>query len=281
MERSATPRRLCRSNAVRIALSGAALVLLFAAALVAAVWTPYPVDGIAIGNRFAAMSPEFPLGTDQYGRDLVSMLMAGATTSLGVAAAAVLIGVVVGSVAGLAAAVSGGFASAFLMRTNDLIFAFPALIVAAILATVFGPGAMNAVIAIGVFNIPVFARLTAASARQLLARDFADAARLAGKSEARIAVEHIAPNVAPLIATQAATQFAVAILAEAGLSYVGLGAQPPAVSWGRMLAEAQTLVALAPQLALWPGLAIAASVFAVTAFGEALRARLDPREARR
>ena len=112
------------------------------------------------------------------------------------------------------------------------------------------------------------------------ARGGVDAARLAGKSEARIALEHVLPNAAPIIATQAATLFAVGILAEAGLSYVGLGAQPPAVSWGRMLAEAQTLVALAPQLALWPGLAIAITVFAGTAFGEALRARLDPRAAR-
>ncbi|MEM8663891.1 MAG: ABC transporter permease, partial [Pseudomonadota bacterium] len=230
---------------MRFALSTAALVLVCAAALLAAVWTPYPVDGIEISDRFAAMSAANPLGTDQYGRDMVSMLMAGATTSLGVAAAAVFIGVTLGSLAGLTAAAAGGVARGALMRTSDLIFAFPALIVAAILATVFGPGAMNAVVAIGIFNIPVFALITAASARQLLVRDFADAARLAGKSEARIAVEHIAPNIAPIIATQAATQFAVAILAEAGLSYVGLGVQPPAVSWGRMLAEAQTLVALA------------------------------------
>ncbi|MEM9222622.1 MAG: ABC transporter permease [Pseudomonadota bacterium] len=262
---------------MRLALSTAAVAIFLVAAFIGAMWTPHPVDGVAIANRFQGFSGAFPLGTDQYGRDMVSMLMAGATTSLGVAAAAVLIGVFFGTVAGLAAAASGGLANVALMRTSDLVFAFPALIVAAILATAFGPGAMNAIVAIGIFNVPVFARLTAASARQLFARDFADAARLAGKSESRIALEHIAPNVAPIIATQAATQFAVAVLAEAGLSYVGLGAQPPTVSWGRMLAEAQTLVAIAPQLALWPGLAIAACVFAVTAFGETLRAALDPR----
>lgn len=264
---------------MRLALSAAVLAALGAMALLAAFWTPYPVDGVAIAQRFGPLSASHPFGTDQYGRDTLSMLMAGARTSLGVAAAAVTIGAGIGCAAGLAAAAAGGFARTLLMRTSDLVFAFPALITAAILATLFGPGAFVAVIAIGVFNIPVFARLTAASAGTLFARDFADAARLAGKSEARIAVEHIAPNVAPLVATQAATQFAVAILAEAGLSYVGLGAQAPAVSWGRMLAEAQTLVALAPQLALWPGLAIAVSVFAVTSFGEALRVRLDPRAA--
>ena len=265
---------------MRLFLSAAVLAALGAAALLALVWTPYPVDGVAIAERFKAMSAAHPLGTDQYGRDTLSMLMAGARTSLGVAAAAVAIGAVLGCTAGLAAAASGGFAQTVLMRGSDLVFAFPALITAAILATVFGPGAFNAVIAIGLFNVPVFARLTAASGRQLLARDFADAARLAGKSEGRIALEHVLPNAAPIIATQAATLFAVGILAEAGLSYVGLGAQPPTVSWGRMLAEAQTLVALKPQLALWPGIAIAVTVFAGTAFGEALRARLDPRAAR-
>ena len=262
---------------MRFALAAGVVVTLLALAVLAAFWTPYPIDGVAIADRFAPISARHFLGTDQYGRDMLSMLMAGATTSLGVAAAAVLIGVGLGSLVGLAAAAAGGLVSRVLMRTSDVIFAFPALIVAAILATLFGPGAMNAVIAIGVFNIPVFARLTSATSRRLFALDFCDAARLAGKSEARIALEHVAPNIAPVIATQAATQFAVAILAEAGLSYVGLGAQPPAVSWGRMLAEAQTLVAIAPQLAVWPGLAITVTVFAVTAFGEALRRELDPR----
>ncbi|MEM8551542.1 MAG: ABC transporter permease, partial [Pseudomonadota bacterium] len=149
----------------------------------------------------------------------------------------------------------------------------------AILAAVFGPSAAAAVVAIAVFNIPVFARLAASGARQLMAREFVDAARLAGKGRVRIAAEHIAPNVAPILLTQAATQFAIAILAEAGLSYVGLGVQPPTVSWGRMLAEAQTLVAIAPQLAIWPGLAIALSVFAITGASEAMRKHLDPRGA--
>ncbi|WMS40806.1 ABC transporter permease [Acuticoccus sp. MNP-M23] len=262
-------------------MSGSVLALFAIAALVAAFWTPHPVDGVDIANRFAAASARFPLGTDQYGRDVLSMLLAGAKTSLGVAAASIAIGVSVGAALGLLAAAAGGVLDAAIMRFSDLVFAFPALIIAVILATAFGPGVFGAIIAIGVFNIPVFARLTAASARPLFTRDFADAARLAGKSEARIALEHVAPNVAPIILTQCATQLAVAILAEASLSYVGLGAQAPTVSWGRMLAEAQTLVALAPQLAIWPGLAIAVSVFAITSFGETLRARLDPQAARR
>ncbi|MCF3936587.1 ABC transporter permease [Acuticoccus sp. M5D2P5] len=262
---------------MRTALALSVLCVFAVGAILAIWWTPYPVDTMAIANRFAGPSLAHPLGTDQYGRDLLSMLMVGARTSLGVAAAAIAIGVAFGAPLGLLAAASDGIAGALVMRVNDIIFAFPALIVAVILTTSFGPGAMNAVFAIGVFNIPVFARLTASSARRILALDFIDAARLSGKGKVRIALEHVAPNIAPIILTQATTQFAIAILAEAGLSYVGLGAQPPSVSWGRMLNEAQTLVALAPQLAVWPGLAIAVAVLTVTTLGEALRRRLDPR----
>lgn len=255
----------------------AGMALIVVVALIAPWWTPWPVDGVDIAGRFASPSAVHPLGTDQYGRDLVSMLMAGASISLGVAAAAVMIGVGLGTPVGLFAASVPGWRGALVERAGDVVFAFPALIVAAMLTTAFGPGAMNAIIAIGVFNVPVFARITAAGARQVLALDFIDAARLAGKSRARIAAEHVLPNVAPVVVTQAVTQFAVAMLAEAGLSYVGLGVQPPAVSWGRMLAEAQTLVAIAPQLSVWPGLSIFAAVLAATAVGDALRMRLDPR----
>ncbi len=254
--------------------------LMAAIAMLAVVWTPYAVDTVDVANRFAGGSLEHPLGTDQYGRDVVSMLMAGAATSLGVGLGAVLIGVVCGVPLGLAAASLTGWRASVIMRGNDLVFAFPALITAAILTTLTGPRAINALVAIGIFNTPVFARLAANSARQVLALDFVAVARLAGKGRARIAVEHVLPNIAPVILTQAATQFAVAVLAEAGLSYVGLGAQPPAVSWGRMLAEGQTLIVLAPQLALWPGIAIALSVLAATVLGEGLRRRLDPRLAR-
>ncbi|WP_420393381.1 ABC transporter permease [Acuticoccus sp.] len=258
-------------------LAAIVVAIVGAAAIVALAWTPHAVDGIDVAGRFGAPSLAHPLGTDHYGRDLVSMLMAGASTSLGVAAGAILVGVGVGAPLGLAAAASGRFVGGALMRASDVVFAFPALIVAAMLSTFTGPSALNALVAIGLFNVPVFLRLTAATARSVLTLDFIDAARLAGKGEARIAAEHVAPLVAPVVVTQASTQFAVAILAEAGLSYVGLGAQPPTVSWGRMLAEAQTMMALAPQLAVWPGLAIAVTVLSVTTLGEAFTRSLDPR----
>ncbi len=208
-----------------IVLAGAVVAVIVAAAVIATVWTPYPVDGFDMANRFALPSLTHPLGTDQYGRDVVSMLMAGARTSLGVAAGAVVIGVGIGAPLGLAAAGSGRWGRSALMLGGDIVFAFPALIVAAILTTFRGPGSANALIAIGIFYIPVFMRLVAASARRVLSLDFVDAARLSGKGPVRIALEHVAPLVAPIVMTQAATQFAIAILIEAGLSYVGLGAQ--------------------------------------------------------
>lgn len=247
------------------------------AALLSVVWTPYPVNVVDIAARFSPASLDHPLGTDQYGRDVASMLMAGSATSLGVAGAAVAIGLFGGIPLGLASAIGPAILDRAIMRFCDLTFAFPALITAALIAAIIGPSAAGAALAIGVFNVPVFARLSAATARSLVVMDFVAVARLAGKGRARIALEHVLPNALPVLLTQAATQFAVAILAEAGLSYVGLGAQPPTVSWGRMLAEAQTLITLSPALAVWPGLAIAASVLSVVTIGERLRKRLDPR----
>jgi peptide/nickel transport system permease protein len=157
------------------------------------------------------------------------------------------------------------------------VFAFPALLIAVLITAVFGPGAVNAIIAIGIFNIPVFARLSRAAALTLWNREFIMAARVAGKGSARISVEHILPNIANTLIVQATIQFALGILAEAALAYVGLGAQPPIPSWGKMLADAQTLISLAPHLALVPGLAIVLMVLGVNLLGDGLRDVLDPR----
>ena len=163
------------------------------------------------------------------------------------------------------------------MRGNDLIFAFPSLVIAILITAVFGPSALNAIIAIGIFNIPVFARVSRAGALSLWTLDYIRAARVAGKSRTRISAEHILPNIANLLIVQGTIQFSLGILAEAGLSYVGLGAQPPTASWGRMLAEAQTFVTLAPHVALAPGLAIVATVLGLNLLGDGLRDALDPR----
>ncbi len=230
-------------------IAGALLVGLFAgAALLSLVWTPYDVTGVSITDRLQTPGGAHPLGTDHFGRDILSMIMVGARTSIAVAVVvAVGIGMALGVPLGLAAAASGrGWIDEAIMRANDLAFAFPSLVIAILITAVFGPGAINAIIAIGIFNIPVFARITRGAALSLWTREFILAARVAGKDRARISLEHILPNVANLLIVQGTIQFSLGILAEAALSYVGLGAQPPIPSWGRMLADAQTLVAIAP-----------------------------------
>jgi len=263
----------------RSLMIGAALALIFiAGGFLSLIWTPYAIDGVDIPNKMLLPTAAHWLGTDHLGRDILSMIMVGAQTSIAVAVLAVGIGMGVGIPLGLtAAARAGGWLDEFIMRGNDLVFAFPSLVIAILITAVFGPGAVNAIIAIGIFNIPVFARLTRGAALSLWQRDFILAARVSGKSGLRISVEHILPNITSLMIVQGTIQFSLGILAEAGLSYVGLGAQPPIPSWGRMLAESQTLVSLAPQLALIPGLAIVLTVLGLNLMGDGLRDMLDPR----
>ena len=256
------------------ALSGLALV----AALLSFVWTPYDHSAMNIPAKLQTPNAAHWLGTDHFGRDILSMIMVGARTSIAVAIVAVGIGVGLGVPLGLwAAARQGGWVDEVIMRGNDLIFAFPSLVIAILITAVFGAGAINAIIAIGIFNIPVFARVTRGGALPLWAREFILSARVAGKGAARISVEHILPNIANLLIVQATIQFSLGILAEAALSYVGLGAQPPTPSWGRMLADAQTLVSIAPHMALIPGGAIIVTVLGLNLLGDGLRDRLDPR----
>jgi peptide/nickel transport system permease protein len=194
---------------------------------------------------------------------------------VGVALLSVIIGVFVGVPLGLLAAARRGAIDELIMRGNDLVFAFPSLLLAILITAVFGPGAVNAIIAIGIFNIPVFARVTRGGALQLWTRDYCLAARVAGKGSMRISVEHVLPNLVGLLAVQGTIQFSLGVIAEAGLSYVGLGAQPPTPSWGRMLNEAQTLTALAPSLALFPGVAVLLFVLGLNLLGDGLRQRRE------
>ncbi len=284
---------------------GVVLTLIFTAgALFSFIWTPFAVDGVDIPNRLrcppvqdwisglnfpgwgynwfsswqCTSAPQFVLGTDHFGRDVLSMVMVGARTSIAVAFVAVGIGIVLGVPLGLAAAArSGSLIDEIIMRTNDLVFAFPALLIAILITAVFGPSAVNAIIAIGIFNVPVFARLTRGAALSLWTREFVMAARVAGKGPVLISFEHILPNVLNLLIVQGTIQFSLGILAEAALSYVGLGAQPPIPSWGRMLAEAQTMIAIAPHLALFPGFAIVLTVLGLNLMGDGLRDIFDPK----
>lgn len=258
---------------------GAVLTLVFAgAAVLSFIWVPYDVAVLNIANKIKPPSGAHLLGTDHFGRDILSMIMVGARTSIAVALVAVGIGMGLGVPLGLAAAARrGGWLDELIMRGNDLVFAFPSLLIAIMITAVFGASALNAIIAIGIFNIPVFARLVRGAALSLWTRDYVLAARVAGKGAVRISWEHILPNITNLLIVQGTIQFSLGILAEAGLSYVGLGAQPPLPSWGRMLADSQTMISFAPHMALFPGLAILLTVLGLNLMGDGLRDLLDPR----
>ena len=258
---------------------GSMLSLLFlSAALVSFLWTPFDVTEIDITNKLKTPGQIYWLGTDHFGRDILSMIMVGARTSIAVALVAVGIGIVIGTPLGLlSASRKGGWIDELIMRGNDLVFAFPSLVIAILITAVFGAGALNAIIAIGIFNIPVFARITRGAALSIWEKEFILAARVAGKSTTRISYEHILPNVMNLLIVQGTIQFSLGILAEAGLSYVGLGAQPPMPSWGRMLADAQTMVSFAPHLALIPGTAIILTVLGLNLMGDGMRDIFDPK----
>jgi len=258
---------------------GVVLTLIFTSgALISFVWTPFDVTILDIPNRLKGPSGLNWFGTDHFGRDIFSMIMVGARTSIAVAFVAVGIGVVLGVPLGLLAALNKGrLLDEIIMRSNDLVFAFPALLIAIMITAVFGPSAINAIIAIGIFNVPVFARLARGAALSLWTREFVLAAQVAGKGGMRISGEHILPNILNLLIVQGTIQFSLGILAEAALSYVGLGAQPPIPSWGRMLADAQTMISFAPHMALFPGFAIVFTVLGLNLMGDGLRDIFDPR----
>ena len=250
-------------------------------ALVSFAWTPYDVADLVVSDRMKPPSGAHWFGTDHFGRDILSMIMVGSRNSIAVALVAVGIGMGIGVPLGCWAAARGGWLDEAIMRLNDIVFAFPALLSAIMIPAIFGPGAVNAIIAIGIFNIPVFARVSRAGALALWPREFILAARASGKGATLITVEHIFPNIANLLLVQGTIQFALGVLAEAGLSYLGLGAQPPMPSWGRMLFDAQTRMVVAPYMAIFPGLAIVVTVLGLNLLGDGLSDVLDPKLRRR
>jgi peptide/nickel transport system permease protein len=260
---------------------GALLCLLvLGAALLSLVWTPWSAYEIDVAAKLRPPSAAHWLGTDVLGRDIVSLLLVGARATILVGIIAVGIGLTCGVCLGLIAAAQRGWTEELIMRFSDFTFAFPAVLSAIMLAAVIGPGMVTSITAIGIFQIPVFVRVTRGSAGAIWAREFILAARAAGKGRVRITIEHVLPNILSILIVQATIQFALAILAEAALSYLGLGTQPPQPSWGRMLNDAQTLLFQSPSLAVYPGAAIALAVLGLNLLGDGLRDLLDPRLAR-
>jgi peptide/nickel transport system permease protein len=268
-------RRLLSHPSLVIGLSATVIFLLIG--LLSLVWTPYPIEQIDIARRYLGPTAAHWLGTDNLGRDMLSLVMAGTWTSFLVAAVAVAIGVGIGVPLGLAAAAWGGAVEWLVLRLTDFVFAFPAVIVAILITTLIGPGAVNAIVAIGIFNIPVFARVARGGALSIATLDFVAAGRLAGLGNALIAWRHLLPNIMSLIIVQGTIQMSLGILAEAGLSYIGLGTQPPATSLGLMLRDAQGVFLIHPWLTLLPGLSIVLIVIALNIAGDGLRDAIDPR----
>lgn len=263
--------------ATAVWIGGAMVVIAVGAAALSLAWMPYPPDQIDVLTRLESPSAAHWLGTDAFGRDLASRILAGARSALWVGFASVFLGLGLGTALGLAASTLSAWSEEVLSRAADFLFAFPAVLSAILLAGIFGAGTTSAILAIALFNIPVFARVTRSAAAVLWRREFVHAAQAMGKSRLRITLDHVLPNLAGLLVVQASASFAVAILAEAALSYLGLGVQPPEASWGRMLYEARTYLGPAPHLAVFPGLALGMVVLGVNLLGDGLRDRLDPR----
>ena len=249
-------------------------LLLAAAALLSLFWSPYPPADIDIPNKLQGPSSAHWLGTDSLGRDIGSQLLVGAQNSIVVGVIAVGMGLAVGVALGCLASAKRGWVEELVMRASDFTFAFPALLSAIMLTAIYGPGLVMSIVAIGIFNIPVFARITRGAANVVWAREYILAARAAGRGGLRITLDHVLPNIANQLIVQITISFATAILAEAALSYVGLGTQPPQPSWGRMLNEAQTQMFQAPLLAVYPGVAIMLSVLGLNLMGGAIRRRI-------
>ena len=268
-------RRLSVTGWMGLIIVGATVL----AALVSVVWTPYdPLLAIPT-ERLVGSSAEHLLGTDRFGRDVLSRLLVGAQITLFVGIIAVAISAVIGVPLGITAGMrQAKFLDSLVMRSADLLLAFPALLLAIIAGAVWGPSTLTAMIAIGVAGIPSFARVARSGTLQVMSQDFIAAARVSKVSEFQIAYRHVFPNISGLVIVQSSVYFALAILAEAALSYLGLGTAPPAASWGRMLQDAQSLLAVNPTLTLWPGLAIALTVLGFNLLGDGLRDILDPRQ---
>jgi peptide/nickel transport system permease protein len=266
-------RRLNHSLVIGLVLIG----LIVLTALASFAWTPYDPTEVDADARLVGPGAEHVLGADKFGRDVFSQLMWGARTTLFVGIVAVGVAAIVGTPLGILAGMFPRWADELVMRANDLLLAFPALLLAIMFGAVFGASTLTAMLAIGIATVPAFARIARGGTLQVMSREYVLAARAAGRSRFAIARRHVLPNIAPLLIVQSSVAFGIAVLAEAALSFLGFGTRPPNPSWGRMLQESQELLHSAPLLSLWPGLAIALAVLGFNLLGDGLRDHFDPR----
>ena len=265
-------RRLPLNLALGVGLVG----LTVAAALTSFVWLPHDPHRLNFAVQLSGPTSAHWFGTDHFGRDLFSRVLVGARATLYVGLIAVGIALSLGCLVGAVAGWRGGWLDEVVMRLVDVLYAFPAILMALLLAAVYSPGMWTAMTAIGLATVPVFARLMRASVVSLRERDFVEAGRALGVSEARLLWIHVLPGALSPIVVQASLSLAVAVLAEAALSFLGLGTPPDVPSWGNMLREAQGFMTLSPYAALAPGLAILVTVLGWSLLGDGLRDRLDP-----
>ena len=269
------PRR--RPLDATLVVGGVLVALIVLMALVSYVWTPWDPTFVNAADRLQGFSSRHWLGTDKFGRDIFSQILMGARTTLFVGVVAVGIAAVIGIPLGIVAAMASRWTGEALMRGNDLLLAFPALLLAIMFSAIYGGSTLVAMVAIGIATVPSFVRLVRSGSLQVMHSEYVLAARAAGRRPFAIGLRHVLPNVGPLIIVQASVAFAIAVLAEAALSFLGLGTPPPTPSWGRMLQESQELLVIAPRLCIIPGIAIAVAVLGFNLLGDGLRDYLDPR----
>jgi peptide/nickel transport system permease protein len=260
-----------------IGLVGAAIVLVtILLAVLAPIISPYSPSAQG-GGRLVAPNAEHLMGTDELGRDQLARIIYGARASLQVGAVSVVLALVAGVLVGIVAGFYRGWLDDWLMRLVDIVFAFPGLVLAIVIAGLLGPSRTNAMIAIGIVYAPAFARVIRGSVLAVMAEQYVESARVVGASDARIMLRHLLPNIMAPIIVLTTVYLSTAILSEASLSFLGLGTQPPEPSWGGMLNAARRFMELAPWLAIFPGVAIMVVVLGFNFLGDGLRDILDPR----
>jgi peptide/nickel transport system permease protein len=279
----AAPRRTVRSSLFSfsrrnlISTAGAVVVVaLVLVAIFADVIAPYQA-GEQIAPRLESPGGEYLFGTDNFGRDVFSRVIHGTRVSLQVGLICVPIGLLIGAGLGLLAGVLGGMTDLVIMRCMDILFAFPSLVLAILIAAVLGSSLTNAMIAIGIIIIPIYARTARGPVLSVMEKEFIEAARVVGVRKGSLVLRHVLPNIMTPLVVQATISFSAAMLDEAALSFLGLGAQPPTPSWGAMLGDARNFSEIAPWMAIFPGVAFVIAVLSLNLLGDGLRDYLDPR----